>query len=159
MVYSNATNSTGSVTLSIWMGIYTRTGSTLSLLHSSSTTQGFTHSGTVRASLMAGPRLMTMGWTTTIIEGRYWVGILSRTTSGGGNASISQILASAVYSNSAFSGLLGAASATSIQWPLGLGHYSATTSALPASVAFSQILGTGSIVGRLPSWHAISQTA
>lgn len=156
--WTNATNSTGSVTISMWMGFYTRNVSTLSLLHSSSTSQGVTFSGAGSSASLIGMRLFSMGWTTTITDGRYYVGIISRTTSGGANATISQVVISAFVATS-FSGLWGAASAASIQWPLGLGVYSATTSALPASIAFSQMQGTQALAAQAPSWHVLSQTA
>ena len=64
--YSNATNSSGSMTISNWVGLYTRNGSSISLLASTSISTNFTGSGTVGSySLFAGPRWQTIGWTTT----------------------------------------------------------------------------------------------
>jgi hypothetical protein len=53
-------------------------------------------------------------------------------------------------SNSAFSGIMGVAAAASQQIRLGLGTYTATTSALPGSIAFSQLTGSGSAAHRAP---------
>lgn len=157
VVLTNATNTTGSVTVSFQVGIYTRTASTLSLMSSTSVTQAFTYSGTVNNSTFAGMRLLTIPWSSSLAEGQYYVGIHSRTTSGGANATFSQYLASQV--NSVFSGIMGAASNATIQYTRGLGHYSATFStAVPNSVALSQINGTASIVLRQPVFYLVNGT-
>jgi hypothetical protein len=85
------------------------------------------------------------------------MGIVSRTTTGGANLqTLSQYLASDVNSN--FSGILGAASNATAQNVLGLGIYTATTSAMPGSVAFSQINGTASQFLRVPLYYFLSVT-
>lgn len=156
--WSNSSNSTGSVTISNWFGIYTKNASTLSLLSSTSTTNAITFSGTGgNHSLQAGQRLLTVPWTNTITAGEYWAACINRTTSGGTNGSYSQLLAQQVASN--FSGIFGAASNATLQRRLGQGVYTASTSGLPNSVAFSQINGTGSLAHRPPMWFLISQTA
>jgi hypothetical protein len=155
--WSHATNSTGSVTMSFWFGLYTKNASTLSLLHSTSISTATTFSGTANSASLVGPRLVTVPWTTTIGDGRYYAAMISRTTTGGANCSISQYLVSQLNSN--FSGIWGAASNRSAQWPLGLGVRSASTSGLPASVPFSHIDGTGSLGARAPSWFMVSGTA
>jgi hypothetical protein len=154
---SHATNSTGSVTLSLWMGLYTRSNSSLSLAHSKSFSTNWTFSGTANSSVLSGIRLISGGWTTTLGDGRYYVGLLSRTTSGGANCTISQVLVSQMASN--FSGFVGQATNKSYQWPLGFGVYSASLSSLPASFGFSDINGTGSVGARPPSWFMINGTA
>ncbi len=158
VVLSNSSNSTASITISQWIGIYTRSNvSTLNLLSSTSTSMAFTVSGTVgNFSLQHGHRLMTIPWTNTLTVGNYWAGVVSRTTSAGGNATLNQMLAS--QANSAFSGILGAASNASVQARLGLGTYSASTSGIPGSIAFTQLTGTGTIIPRTPVFHFISQT-
>jgi hypothetical protein len=149
VIVTNATNSTGTVTLSLGMAIYTRTGSTLSRMSSTSVSQAITFSGTSNNSTYAGMRLLTFPWSSSLSEDQYYVGLWSRTTTGGANASVSQFLASQI--SSVFSGILGAASNASSQYTRGLGHYSATFStALPNSVAFSQIQGTASVALRQP---------
>lgn len=157
VLFSGATNSTGSQTLSIALGIYTRNNSTLSLMSSWSTTAAVTHSGTANSSQNVGLKLLTMGATGLLPEDQYYVGIWSRTTSGGANASISQALAS--QQNSNFAGFWGAAVTASQQYTRGLGHFSATFStALPNSVGLSQISGTASIVLRQPVFYFVNGT-
>lgn len=151
MLMSNATNTTGSMTVSISMGLYTKNASSLSLAHSATGSFALTYSGTVNNPTNAGIRLATIPFSTSIEGGRYYVGIAYRSTTAGANATISQVLASQLNSN--FSGLMGVASNRSHQWPLGLGVLSASSSAIPVSVAFSQIDGTASLAARPPSWH------
>ena len=157
VTFTNASNTTGSLTLSIWFGLFTKNASTLSMLHSTSGTYGLSYAGNNSSADQRGIRLLTLGWTTTITEGIYYAGIVSRSTTAGANASLSQVLISQINSN--FSGLWNAATNRSNQWPLGLGIRSASTSGIPDSLAFSHIDGTGSLAARPPSWFAISGTA
>ena len=155
---SNASNSSGSHTLSFWQGLYTRNASTLSLLHSASATTAVTHSGTVGSySLYSGMRLFTIPFTATLTEGEYWIANLSRTTSGGANGTYSQMVASNLASN--FVGHFGSSNNTTMQMTLGQGVYTATTSGLPASIAFSQIRGSDSQAQRAPIVMYASGTA
>ena len=155
--FTNASNSTGSMSLSLYMGFFTKNGSTLSLAHSQSMNQTIQYAGNNSSASNRGVRIVTMPWTTTITEGQYYVGLMSRTATAGANASISQMLISAL--NSGHSGMMGAATNRSIQWPLGLGLMSVSTAAMPASVAFSNLDGTGTSVARVPTWFALSGTA
>jgi len=154
---SNSSNSSGSHTLSFWVGLYTRNASTLSLWGSTSTTVALTHSGTVGSySLYSGIRHVTIPWTTTVSEDNYWIGFVSRTTSGGANGRYSNLVMSNVNSN--FVGHFGSSHNTTQQLTLGQGVYSATTSSLPNSVAFTQIRGSDSAVFRFPNFFFASGT-
>lgn len=156
IILSNSSNSTGSATISMSIGLYTKNVSSLSLLHSTTGTLAVTYSGTVNNSTYAGIRLFTVPWTTTVGDGRYYVAVASRTTSGGANCTISQMLVSQLNSN--FSGLFGVSNNRSNQWPLGFGVYSASSSGFPNPIPLSQLDGTGSLAARPPSWFMISGT-
>ena len=156
VIFSNSSNSTGTATVSMSMGLYTRTASSISLAHSITGTLAVTFSGTVNNSTYAGIRLLTIPWTTTIDDGRYYVAVASRTTTGGANCTISQMLNSQMNSN--FSGFFGVNSNRSNQWPLGLGVYSASSSGFPNPIPISQIDGTASLAARPPSWFMVSGT-
>ena len=156
VVFSGATSVTGSISMSMSMGVYTRSISTLSLLTSYSATGAITHSGTANSSQNVGLKLFTMGASTSLGEGQYYIGIVSRTTSAGANASISQILAS--QQNSNLGGFWGQPNSASIQYTRGLGVYGTTTTAIPSSVAFSQLNGTASIVLRQPIFYVVNGT-
>jgi len=149
--HSNATNSSGSQTLSFWVGLYTRTSNSLSRYTSWSVSTALTQSGTVGSySLYSGGRAfpLTLAAATSISGDRYWIAFLSRTTSGGANASFSNYLISNI--NSQYTGLFGAASNASMQPKLGQGYYSATTSGMPNAIAFADLQGTNSAARRFP---------
>jgi hypothetical protein len=156
--YTNATNSTGSITLSLSIGFYTRNVSTLSLYTSFGAALSGTHSGTVQSSVYGGVKLamITLAGSTSIGEGQYYVGIMSRTTTVGANATVSNFLASQVNSN--FDGIFGVSRAATNQYTRGLGTWSTTSTAMPDSVALSHITGTGSIVLRRPIFYVVSGT-
>lgn len=146
---TNSSNSSGSHTLSFWIGIYTMNVSTLSLLTSNSVSYALTHSGTVGSySLYSGMRHVSMPMSTSLSEGRYFIGILSRTTSGGANGSYSQMLVSNLNSN--FLGFFGSSHNTTMQFQPGLGVYSATTSGMPNAISISQVRGSDSAGFRPP---------
>jgi len=157
IINTNSSNSSGSHTLSFWVGIYTRNASTLSLASSTSATTAVTHSGTAGSySQYSGVRLFTIASTGTLLEGQYWLGILSRTTSGGTNGSYSQVLCS--QQNSSYFGLFGAATNATQQLTRGLGVYTVTTAGMPNSIAFSQINGNSSVFLRQPILYFVSGT-
>jgi len=101
-------------------------------------------------------RLLTIPWSLTVAEQEIYIAQLSRTSTGGNNASISQMLVSQVASN--FVGFFGQSHNTTQQWTQGQGVYSVTTSGLPNSVAFSQIRGSDSIALRAPAIMFINST-
>lgn len=154
--YTNASNSTASVSLSVSIGFYTRNSSTLSLASSVSTSGAWVGSGTVNSASYNGIRLLTIGATTSLSQGQYYVGIASSSATGGNNATLQQIVAS--QQNSSFSGIFGLASNTSNQYTRGLGYYSATVSTLPNSVGINQIRGGSSMALRQPFFYLVSQT-
>lgn len=157
IAYTNASNSTGSVTLSYWVGFYTQNVSTLSLASSTSFSTGLTFSGTVGSwSLHSGMRLLTFPWSLTVNEQEIYIAQLSRSTTGGANASLSQMLVTQVNSN--FVGFFGASHNTTQQFTIGQGIYTATTSAMPNSIAFSQLRGSDSLNFRAPAIMFINGT-
>lgn len=161
--YSNATNSSNSLTVSMWMGFYTRDVSTLQLESSFSTSYNITNSGTVGSySLFNGFRNLSMGvgGIQTFNEDQYYVGFLSRTTTGGGaGMTMSNMFASQI--NSVFFGNFSQATNSSIQYTRGLGIYSATTAAMPTSIRFNQLIGmstNSSLQLRQPLWYMVNGT-
>jgi hypothetical protein len=154
--YSNASNSTASVSASFWFGVYTRTSDSFSLASSTSMSTNWTGSGTVNSANLNGIRLLTIGTTGTIVEDQYYFGIISRTTTGGANATLQQLVAS--QQNSSFSGIMGAASNASIQYTRGLGYYSVSTTGMPGSIAISQLRGNSSQALRQPLFYFVNST-
>lgn len=155
---SATTGQTGTVTLSFHVGIYTFTGSTLSLWGSTSGSTSQSFQGTGQNSLITGLRIISFPWTTTFqgFPGAV-IGILSRTTTAGGAFSASQMLASQV--NSGVAGFFGSTlTAGSAQLSAGHGVWTTTSTALPASVGVSDIRETASIQMRPPQIVFINGT-
>ncbi len=158
IAYTNASNSNGTLTLSYWVAFYTQNASTLSLASSTSISTAFTFNGTTGThwSIFSGMRLLTIPWSLTVAEQEIYIAQLSRTSTGGANASISQMLVSNVNSN--FVGFFGQSHNTTQQWTQGQGVYTATTSGMPVSIAFSQIRGSDSLNLRAPAIMFINST-
>jgi hypothetical protein len=157
IAYTNNAGSSGTLTLSYWVGFYTQNVSTLSLASSTSISTSFNFQGTVGSySLFSGMRLLTIPWTLTVAEQEIYIAQVSRTSNAGNNASISQMLLSNVNSN--FVGIFGQSHNTTQQLTQGQGVYSTTTSGLPSSVAFSQIRGSDSNALRAPAIRFINGT-
>lgn len=155
-IYSNTSNSSNSASLSLYIGLYSRNVSTMSLMSSTSQTYGVTASGTAgNYTLYAGMRNYTVGWTGTVGPGIYYLAMMSRTTTGGGAGQTwSNYLMSNANSN--YSGNFSEANNASNQNMLGLGFFSVTSAAMPASVAFSQLNASGSVNLRPPVYHFIN---
>ena len=146
---TNSSNSSGSHTLSFWFALYTKNGSTLSLYDSGSASYAITHSGTagIYASL-SGLRAITIPNSSSVSEGAYWLAFMSRTSSAGANGSYS--LAQVSQMNSALTGMFSAAANGTVQWPLGRGVYTASTTAFPNGIGFSDITGSTPLAWRMP---------
>jgi len=157
-------NSNLSLTLSIEFGLYTRNGSTLSLMTDNFKMSSIqTTVSNTNNSIYDGIRLFTLGLTNTLTKGQYYAAILSNITTGG-QGSISNIVQSQLAST--FIGFLGEAPNRTVQYTRGLGVYSATVSDLPSSIAISQIYGAASALNdaaatiylRPPLFYFVSQT-
>lgn len=148
--YSQATNSTLTVSLSAYLGVYTNNISTWSLVTAYSGTMTVNGSGTASSAQYSGYRLATFGATGTI-SGDVGIGIMSRTSTAGANASMSNVVMSQLASN--FSGLLGVASAASNQSVPGAGLYLTTQTTMPTSLAWSGLDGGTSARNRHPVFY------
>lgn len=153
---TNNTNSTGSVTLRMYVGLYTRNGSSLSMLSSTSTAYDLTFSGTVRNSIQAGNRNATIGWTQTLTEGDYWLAFVSSTSTAGANLTLSLYAGSGIVST--LSGNLNEAATGTAQRVLGWGGYTTNTTGMP-TIAFSEIQGPNPNDQRQPYFFLLSQSA
>jgi hypothetical protein len=143
--FSKATNSSGSLSLSV--GVYTRTGSTLSLASSGSALHTFA-SATISSSLYPGIRRFSVGMNMNASPGEYWYAVWLRSS----NAGTFSVIGGAATS-AAFSGNFGAGNNSSRQPLLGAGIFSnaSFSTAMPASVAISNIKGNAAGWQRQPS--------
>jgi hypothetical protein len=146
-IVSNATNSTGSATISFWAALYTRTGNSLSSVATASVTYAVTYSGTASSSTYGGIRAASIPLAYNVTPGQYWLGFVSSTATAGANASISHLAVSNLNSN--FLGPFGVASAGSYNMYPGYGTFSLTRSSAGSAVALSEILQ-----GNSPIWRS-----
>lgn len=158
LFYSNATNASGTNTLTFRVGLYTRNVSSLSILLSTSATVAVTRSGTVGDySLFSGHRLFTIPLAGTLTEGKYWMAIQSSNgTAGTSGGSFSQVLLTQLGSN--FLGHFGSSHNTSYQFTLGRGAQSITSAALPDAIPFSSIRGSDAVLHRSPVFMLVYST-
>ena len=148
--YSQATNSTLTVTLSAYLGIYTNNASTWSQVTAYSGTMTVNGSGTASSNNYVGVRLATFGATGTV-SGDVGIAVMTRTSTAGANASMSNVVMSQLASN--FSGVLGVASTNSNQSVPGAGLYLTTQTTMPTSLAWTGIDAGTSARNRHPVFY------
>ena len=148
--YSQATNSTLTVTLSAYLGIYTNNASTWSQVTAYSGTMTVNGSGTASSNNYVGVRLATFGATGTV-SGDVGIAVMTRTSTEGANASMSNVVMSQMASN--YSGVLGVASTNSNQSVPGAGLYLTTQTTMPISLAWSGIDAGTSARNRHPIFY------
>jgi len=142
---TNTSATTGSINLSLWMGVYTLNGSTLSLASSGSALNAFTvqHTGsTSNNTVIQGMRALTLPMNVNITPGVYYIGVVISSASTYTGAAYTVFGNNAI--NSAASGGFFApiGSATSVNMGgayLFQGIYTAATSAGPASMSNGNI--------------------
>jgi len=148
IIYSNGTNSSGSLSISFYAALYTRNGDTLSSLYSSSSGHSITNSGTAGIySSISSARLLPMGWTSTIPAGNYWIGIGISTATGGANCSISSYVVHQVNADVAGYFNQSAAVFRGLNM-IGQGRWTGASAVPPATMALSNIVATGSAQNR-----------
>ena len=134
-------------TVSMYLGIYTRNNSTLSLASSGSQSFPWNNVAGGSTNNFLGVRHFGIPINAVMTPGEYNFGFMSATASAGANGmSISNLaLQTAV---NAFAGEFGSTVAASEQMLGGLGYLSVQTAALPAAVGFSDLVGTGAGLAR-----------
>lgn len=153
--FSSSSNSSYAGTVSLQAGIYTRNGSTLSLASSGSQSYAFTNTSNNSTASLSGLRDMTVPLNASLTPGNYWLALWSSTASANANwytlSNVFQSVAAIGYS-----GRFGAASNASNQLEFGQGIWSTTSAALPSSIGFSNITGTGANSQPLVNLYNIS---
>jgi len=141
---SGASNSTGTGSVSLHVGFYTRSGNTLSILMSTSTTFSVNNQGTNNASVEHGLKLISTPWTSSLSKGDYWVGHLHQMATAGTAITVRPVYLAGPGANFTFNGYFGSSSGganTSVQIQAGAGAFSVDTGALPSSMGISEIRG------------------
>jgi hypothetical protein len=143
---STSSNSSHGGTLSIGIGFYTRNGSTLSLATSGLGTYAWTNTSADSTGSLTGLREVTGSFAAmNLTPGDYWIGFWSRTSTVNANWwTGSNIIFGTSQSQTVHSGRFNSASggASFQAGVMGQGTFSATSAALPVSMAFSNITGS-----------------
>lgn len=136
---STSSNSSHAGTLSMALGVYTRSGSTLSTVSSGSVSYAWTNTSDNSTASISGLRYVSLPLNMNMTPGDYWIGFLSQTNTANANwITISNI----VHTAQAISGTWLAAANNTNQIVEGFGHLNSTTNAMPASVAISNLNAT-----------------
>lgn len=134
---STSSNSSYAIALTMEVGLYTRTGSTLSQYATGTGAVQWTVTSNNTTANQGGVREFTVGFSTSISDGDWWIAVRSSTATTNANwATISNMINALPP---AWSGPLAVASNTSNRPAHGFGTFSATSSALPSSMAFTQL--------------------
>lgn len=148
--FSNASNSTNSNTLRVGYGLYSRNGSSLSLIHSDTTSFAYTGSGTVgNYSLFSNFRMFTFARTSTMAASNYWVA-MGWSLSTAGNAGCTAAMGMISQNFSVNIGFMNVAANLTNQIEIGRGIVSSTTFQPPNAIPIANITGSGVVGWRAP---------
>ena len=137
--------STQAQTLSLYVGLYSLNGSTLSLASSGSQSYAWTNNSNGSSASLSGIRRFSAPINVNYTGGfDLFVGMMSNTTFANSNAiSLSNVVVP-LGPGPQLQGLIGQTQVNSMQFVPGQGFYSASSAALPSSIGLSQISGAGS---------------
>lgn len=146
---NSAVASSISAVLSVYVGLYTKNGSTLSLATSGSQSYGWSATSGTGTTNQSGIRQVSIPLAATVTWGDYWLAFMYNSATTGNNvATVTNLVYSQVAST--FAGQFGVAANASMQSVLGYGQYSATSASLPGSMAFSDIRDASSALVKQP---------
>ena len=137
--------STEAQTLSLYVGLYSLNGSTLSLASSGSQSYAWTNNSGGSSASLSGLRRFSAPINVNYTGGfDLFVAMMTNTTFANTNGiSLSNVVVP-LGPGPQLQGLIGQTQANSMQFVPGQGFFSATSAGLPSSMALSQILGAGS---------------
>ena len=139
---SSSSNSSHAGVLSVYVGLYTRNGSTLSLASSGSQSFQWTNTSNNSLASIASLRAFSVPINVNYSDGKdLWVAVMTRSSTTNANwFTASNVLQSSGIHSGQLVGLIGEAS-NATRGQLGFGRFSASSSVLPDSMGFSQITG------------------
>ena len=137
--------STEAQTLSMYVGLYSLNGSTLSLASSGSQSYAWTNNSGGSSASITGMRRFSAPINVNYTGGfDLFIGIMTNTTFANTNGiSLSNVVVP-LGPGPQLQGLIGQTQVNSMQFVPGQGFFSATSAAMPASMGLSAILGAGS---------------
>lgn len=151
---SNITSlTTANVNISLQLGIYTLSGSTLSRVSSGSTLNSFSWSASSQSSQFNSLRQLTAPINVNMVPGEYWVGAILSSASTYAGATMSMYGNDRIVGTGAMGNFGSHISSSARDVILGQGLFA--TASLPASVAISAIVNTGTQAMRAGIYHAI----
>ncbi|MCX7928844.1 MAG: hypothetical protein N2558_04145 [Patescibacteria group bacterium] len=155
---STSSNSSHGGTLSMNFGLYTRSESSLSQLLSNSQSFAWTNTSNNSTSLLSGIKVFSIPLNVNLTPGNYWGVLLSRTSTVNANwITISNLIQSA--SNVALSGIFGSSVHATYQRIPGMGAFSASSTELRNSYAFSDVRsGSATNYWRVPYLQFVNFT-
>lgn len=139
-----STNGTMQGTFTVDLGIYTRSGSTLSSATTASQSYSYSFTSNQSTAAMASIKRLTIPMDVNITPGEYWYAVRLLTSNNGTSQGTMGVSRAAANINSSFAGVFGSTTQSSFQMLPGMGFLTSTSSALPNSMAFSSINGTAS---------------
>lgn len=158
---SSSSNSSHAGNISLFLGLYTLNGSTLSLASSGSQSYQWTNTSNNSFASIASIRGLTVPINASFNGGDIWCAMMSSTSTTNANwFTARHIIVSGMTHQ--LVGNIGEASNASRQMLPGWGQFSATSSVLPQSMALSNIRGIGSgasNVGITPYINFVNMTA
>lgn len=137
--------STEAQTLSMYVGLYSLNGSTLSLASSGSQSYAWTNNSGGSSASLSGIRRFSAPINVNYTGGfDLFVGMMTNTTFANTNGISLSNVVMPLGPGPQLQGLIGQTQVNSMQFVPGQGFYSASSAGLPSSMGLSQILGAGS---------------
>jgi hypothetical protein len=139
--------------MSLQFGIYTLSGSTLSLVSSGSALNSFSWSGSAQSSRFNSLRQITAPININMTPGEYWVGALMSTATTYAGATISMYGNDRIVGSGVLGNLGSAMTASPRDVLMGQGLFA--SAALPSTIAVSAVVNSGTQAMRAGIYHAI----
>jgi hypothetical protein len=164
MTISSSSNSSHAGNISVYAGLYTLNGSTLSLLSSGSQSHQWSNTSNNSLASLSGLRRLSMPFNVNYTGGAdLFMAVMTRSSTTNANwFTASNVLIPYYGHTQQIQGLIGEVSNGSRQLLPGQGIFSATSSVLPASMGLSQLSGAGvtaSISKFVPNVYFLNMTA
>jgi hypothetical protein len=152
---STSSNSSHRGTISFEIGIYTRTGSTLSRASSGSQSYAWTNTSNNSTANLSNLKMVSIPVNANLTPGEYWIAFKSTTSSGNANWFTASNLAVSYFGLNFVGSFLSASNASNQVYP----GWGLNSQGLAASVAFSNITGANNATQlRIPVLNVVNYT-
>jgi hypothetical protein len=141
---SSSSNSSHAGVISVFAGLYTLNGSTLSLASSGSQSYQWTNTSNNSIGSISAQRRLSLPINVNYTGGDLWMAVMSQTSSTNANWFSASNLVIQPQLTGQLAGLIGQATNNTNQIQPGYGLWSTTSAVMPASMALTAITGAGS---------------